>query len=75
MPKAFRVIGQFSPQRWITHAIETVQKSGSLADALPDIALVLAFSVLLYIIGMYRSRKKVFGGAYKSKKQQSAAMS
>jgi len=58
LPKVLRTIGRFSPQRWITHGIESIQTKGALSAAAGDITLVLVFSLVLYSVGLIRSARK-----------------
>lgn len=58
MPKTFRTIGSFCPQRWIVNGIERIQESGTFSAALPQIALVLIVTLIFLIIGVYRNSKK-----------------
>ena len=58
MPKVFRIIGSCCPQRWISHGVEQIQKTGSFTGALPDICLILGLSAVLYTIGVYRNGKR-----------------
>lgn len=55
MPEWMQKVGSFFPHRWIAHAIEAAQKSGSMAGAIPDIILILGVSVILFIIASRRS--------------------
>jgi ABC-2 type transport system permease protein len=60
MPKAFKLIGSFAPQRWIVVGIKNIQKTGMFSSALPQIALLIGVSMLLLIIGTYRNCKKTY---------------
>lgn len=59
MPKAFQLIGSCCPQRWISHGLEQIQKTGSLSSAALDIGLILGLSLILYVVGVYRNGKKL----------------
>lgn len=58
LPKVLREIGKFSPQRWITRGIESIQTKGGISAAASDIALVVCFSIILYLAGIFRLSKK-----------------
>ena len=57
MPKAFKVVSWFSPQRWIADGIEQIQTTGSFSGAAKDIALILGLSVILFAIGVANRRR------------------
>ena len=57
MPKAFKVVSWFSPQRWIADGIEQIQTTGSFSGAAKDIALILGLSVILFAIGVANTRR------------------
>lgn len=57
MPKAMKAVGAFMPQRWIAHGIESIQETGSIAAGIPDMALVLGLSALLYIVAVIRTKR------------------
>lgn len=57
MPKAMKAIGACMPQRWIAHGIEQIQETGSIAAGLPDMALVLGLSAILYIAAVIRTKR------------------
>lgn len=58
MPKAFKVIGNFCPQRWIMNGVENIQKSGTFSSALPQVFLTIGVSFVFLIIGSLICNKK-----------------
>lgn len=56
MPTIMQKIGAFFPQRWIIHGIESMQQSGSIGSAIPDMALILGLSAILFICAVRRSK-------------------
>ena len=58
LPQVLREIGKFSPQRWITRGIESIQTSGTISAAAGDIILVVGFSIILYSAGLFRLIRK-----------------
>lgn len=57
MPQAMQMIGSCFPHRWIAKSIEIMQKTGSIADTVPNIALLLGLSFLLFAIGAIKTKK------------------
>lgn len=55
MPPLMQTIGSFFPHRWIAHGIESIQKSGSMVGAIPDLALILGISAVLFATAALRS--------------------
>ena len=60
MPKAFKMIGNFAPQRWIVQGIENIRREGAISAALPQMILLIATSLLLLTIGVYRNCRKTY---------------
>ncbi|MFI3201833.1 MAG: ABC transporter permease [Eubacteriales bacterium] len=56
MPTIMQKIGAVFPQRWIIHGIESMQQSGSIGAAMPDMALTLGLSAILFICAVRRSK-------------------
>ncbi len=57
MPQAMQVIGACFPHRWIARSIEIMQKTGSIADTVPYIALLLGLSFVLFAFGAIKTKK------------------
>ncbi len=57
MPRGMQIIGAFMPQRWISHGIEAIQRSGSILMGVPDMCLVLGLSAVLIIVASFRTKK------------------
>ena len=70
MPDIMKKIGALFPQRWISLGIENMQRSGTIAAALPQMAMVLGLSAVLFGIAVFRSRSKnqIYGGNSNEKK-------
>ena len=70
MPDVMKKIGALFPQRWITNGIENMQQSGTITAALPQMAMVLGLSAVLFGIAVFRSRSKnqIYGGNTNEKK-------
>jgi len=58
MPKALQTVGTIFPQRWITIAIEALQKGGSLADILIPLSGILILSIVFFGIANHRLTKR-----------------
>ena len=58
MPGIMKKIGSLFPQRWISLGIENMQKSGTLTAALPQMAMVLGLSAVLFAAAVFGSRRK-----------------
>lgn len=58
MPKAFRVIGNCCPQRWVIRGVEKIQEYGRFSAALPQIGLLIGFSAVLFTVGVFLCNKK-----------------
>lgn len=58
IPKAFKVIGNISPQHWASHDTEQIQKTGSLSSAAIDTVMLLVVSIILYVIGVWLCGRK-----------------
>lgn len=58
MPDIMKKIGSLFPQRWISLGIENMQKSGTIAAALPQMAMVLGLSAVLFAAAVFGSRRK-----------------
>ncbi len=56
MPDIMKKIGTLFPQRWISLGIENMQRTGTFVSALPQIAMIIVLSVILFVIAVYRSR-------------------
>ena len=56
MPDIMKKIGTLFPQRWISLGIENMQRTGTFVSALPQIAMILGLSAILFVIAVYRSR-------------------
>ena len=52
MPQTMQRIGSLFPQRWIALGIEKMQKSGEIASGFREALMVIALSVVLFVIGM-----------------------
>ncbi|MGL6198852.1 MAG: ABC transporter permease [Lachnospiraceae bacterium] len=57
MPEIIQKIGNCLPQRWIIGGIEHIQQTGQISSALPNIALVLGLSAVLYVLASIRTRR------------------
>ena len=64
MPDIMKKIGALFPQRWISLGIENMQRSGTITAALPQMAMVLGLSAILFVIAVFKSRSKnrIYGG-------------
>lgn len=60
MPKAMQAIGACFPQRWIASGIEAIQQTGSIASAIPQMAMVLGLSAILFLCAVVRSTPQKF---------------
>ena len=60
MPKWMQRIGALMPQRWISHGIEAIQKSGSVLNGVPDMCMVLGLSMVLFAAASVRAKKQSF---------------
>lgn len=58
MPQGMQRIGALMPQRWISHGIEAIQRSGSILKCVPDMCLVLGLSAVLFIAASIRAKKQ-----------------
>ncbi len=58
MPKAFRVIGNCCPQRWVMNGVENIQESGSFSAALPQVSLIIGVSIVFLILGSIMCTRK-----------------
>ena len=58
MPHWMQMIGAFMPQRWISHGIEAIQKSGSILHGVPDMCMVLGLSAVLLFAAAVRTKKQ-----------------
>ncbi|MFI3250454.1 MAG: ABC transporter permease [Eubacteriales bacterium] len=56
MPRFMQTIGSFFPQRWISRGIETMQESGSILSATPDITLTLGLSLVFFVLAAQKSK-------------------
>lgn len=56
MPPVMKTIGSFFPQRWISRGIESMQESGTILSAAPDIALTLVLSLLFFVLAAKKSK-------------------
>ena len=56
MLELMQKIGACCPQRWIAHGIETIQRTGTLTSAIPDMILILGLSGVLFALAVVRSR-------------------
>ena len=52
MPQTMQKIGSLFPQRWIALGIEKMQKSGEITSGYREALMVIALSVVLFVIGM-----------------------
>ncbi|MBR0486057.1 MAG: ABC transporter permease, partial [Oscillospiraceae bacterium] len=64
MPDVMQKIGMLFPQRWLSLGIENMQKKGTLTAALPQMAMVLGLSAVLFVIAVIRSssQNRIYGG-------------
>lgn len=60
MPKAFKAIGNCCPQRWVVKGVENIRETGAFSSALPQVCLLLAFSVVFLTVGIYRNCHKTY---------------
>ena len=70
MPDIMKKIGALFPQRWISHGIEKMQRSGTITAAIPQMAMVLGASAVLFVTAVFRSRSnnQIYGGKSNEKK-------
>ncbi|MCR4642225.1 MAG: ABC transporter permease [Lachnospiraceae bacterium] len=59
MPQAMQRIGSCFPQRWIAYGIEKMQQSGAVSSCFKEVLMVLALSVLLFVVGMGYESKNI----------------
>jgi ABC-2 type transport system permease protein len=52
MPQTMQKIGSLFPQRWIALGIEKMQKSGEITSGYREAFMVIALSIVLFVIGM-----------------------
>ena len=54
MPKYMQTLAYFTPQRWTLDALSMAQTSGRFIDVMPSVLVVLAFSLLFFLIATYK---------------------
>jgi len=54
MPEAARKFADFLPQRWTMDAVQKLQAGGSFAAVLPNLAILLAFALTLFLLAVYQ---------------------
>ena len=69
-PEGGRMARGLFPQRWISHGIEKMQRSGTITAAIPQMAMVLGASAVLFVTAVFRSRSnnQIYGGKSNEKK-------
>ena len=69
-PEGGRMVRGLFPQRWISHGIEKMQRSGTVTAAIPQMAMVLGASAVLFVTAVFRSRSnnQIYGGKSNEKK-------
>jgi ABC-2 type transport system permease protein len=60
-PQAVRTIANVLPYRWIIGGVEAMQKSGGIAAALPNIAMIIALAAVLFAAATVIMRRKSVG--------------
>lgn len=58
MPDFMIKIANFLPQRWAIDAVSTVQNSGGLQDAIPQLLILVMFAVVFFLIAAYEFKRK-----------------
>ncbi|MBR6242397.1 MAG: ABC transporter permease [Ruminococcus sp.] len=66
MPKVLRYIGGIFPQRWISKAVEVLQNGGTFGEAMLYVLAVLAISIVLIIVSVIVTDKKLSGALKKT---------
>lgn len=61
MPKLLRYIGGIFPQRWISKSLEVLQSGGTFSEALKYVIAVLGISLVLIIISVIITDKRLSG--------------
>lgn len=58
MPEYMRKIAYITPQRWTLDAISIIQKNNNIVEILPNLVVVLSFTVLFFLIAVYRFKNE-----------------
>lgn len=57
MPEAMKAAAAFCPQRWIAAGIESMQQTGSIMSAYPEMLMVIGLSVVLMVSGILITKR------------------
>jgi hypothetical protein len=57
MPEGIKIFANMLPFRWVIGGIENMQKNSDIVSGLPYIALILVFSIVLYIVALIRTKR------------------
>ncbi len=58
MPAYMQKVAYMTPQRWVLDAISIIQRGGSFSSVFPNMLVVLCFTVLFFLISVYRFKNK-----------------
>ena len=54
MPDFLKKLALLMPQRWVMEAIEKMQGNSELVQIIPELVIILAFAVTIFLIAAYR---------------------
>lgn len=54
MPEVMQKIAYITPQRWTLDAVELIQKNNQVMEIIPNLVVVLSFTVLFFLISVYK---------------------
>ncbi|MCG8483880.1 MAG: ABC transporter permease [Clostridia bacterium] len=58
MPNYMQKAAYITPQRWTLDAIDIIQRNNSLMSVLPNLSIVICFTLLFFLIAVYRFKNQ-----------------